>query len=221
MIKGIYFDDVHSYHDLNLVLNAGGVDIPPAEPKTNYIDIPGGDGSLDFTEGLGRVTYKDRNCTFKFTLNPNGDLSQEAFEEKKTEISNLLNGKACRITLDKDPDYYYQGRCKVDEHAQDRQILQFTVSAVVRPYKLKQTKTVVTVDLSSTEKEVILMNSKKTVVPLITCTNDNTFVSFGDSQTTLSEGTHKVLDFCLSEGENIFKVSGSGMITFTYQEGEL
>ena len=55
--KGIYFDDLHSFHDLNLILAPF---VPtPAEPKEKYIDITGGDGSLDMTEALGEVKFKD------------------------------------------------------------------------------------------------------------------------------------------------------------------
>jgi len=216
---GIQFNDIHSFHDLDLILS--GVVIPPATPKTNYIDIPGGDGSLDFTESTGKVTYNDRNCKFTFTMNPSSDLSESAFEEKKTEVSNLLNGKACKITLDKDDEYYYSGRCTVDEYASNKRVRQIVVSARVRPYKLKQNETVVAVALTTEEKTITLMNSRKPVVPVIVCTDDNTFISFANREITLSAGSHKVLDFCLVEGENIFKVSGKGTITLTYQEGDL
>ena len=58
MMNGIKFDDIHSFYDLNLVLSQ--VDIPPATAKTSFVDIPGADGSVDMTEALGSVKYKDR-----------------------------------------------------------------------------------------------------------------------------------------------------------------
>ena len=214
--KGIYFDDIHSYFDLNLIL-APFVPVP-AEPKTNYIDITGGDGSLDLTEGLGEVKYKDRNFAFTFSVNP---LDKMTFDEKVSQVSNALNGKRCRITLDRDPDYYWEGRCIVDKYAQNKALKQISVKATVRPYKLKQNQTVASFDLTADEKEITLKNGRKSVVPEITCTNDNATVIFGNVTETLSAGTHKILDIYLKEGNNILKVSGSGTITFTYQEGEL
>ena len=71
-MKGIQFNDIHSYYDLNLILSV--VNIPPAQPKTNYVDLPGGEGSLDLTEALGEVKYNDRDCTFTFTMNPTDHL---------------------------------------------------------------------------------------------------------------------------------------------------
>jgi hypothetical protein len=215
---GIYFDNIHSYYDLDLFLSKDGVEISPAEPKTVYVDVAGGDGSLDLTEAFGEVKFNDRECTFTFTVNPASDMT---FEEKKTQVSNALNGKKCKITLDKDADYYYTGRCAVNEYSQDRRLLQIVVSATVKPYKLKQNKTIATYTLTEKEQTVVLKNGRKSVVPEITCTNDNTVVVFGNVTETLSAGTHKILDIYLKEGSNILKLSGSGTITFKYQEGEL
>lgn len=219
--RGISFDGIHSYYDLDLILSK--VEIPPAVPKEEYIDLAGGNGSLDLTEVHGEVKFNDREgCKFTFTMNPANDLSDSAFEEKKTEVSNALNGKKIeRITLDKDSDFYYQGRCKVDQYLSDRRIRQIVVTARVKPYKLKQNKTVSTFALSSTEQTVNIRNGRKTVVPLITCSASNAVVVFGSVTKTLSAGTHEILDFQLKHGDNIFKVSGSGTIKFEYQEGEL
>ena len=217
--KGIYFNETHSYYDLNLILSAS--EIPPAEPKTNYIDIPGADSAADLTESHGEVKYSDRKCSFTFTMNPADDLSNEAFEEKKTEISNLLNGKVCRITLDKDSAYYYQGRCTVSEYLSDRRLKQFVVTARVQPYKLKQNVTTVKATLSSTVQELTITNGRKSVVPSIECTNNNTVVKFGDATFNLGAGKHKILDIQFVEGKNKVAVSGSGTVTFAFQEGEL
>ena len=219
MIKatnGILFGDVHSFNDLNLVLTKAT--IPPAKPKTPYLDIPGADGSLDLTEAHGDVKYSDRDCTFNFSVLPSDDTD---WEEKKTEISNLLNGKACNITLDTDEDYYYQGRCSVDEHLQDGNLKQFTIKVKVRPYKYRQEVTKVTVALTGATKTVILSNGRKPVAPSIECTNDNTLIAFGGISFNLSAGTHKLLDIMLAEGDNTLTVSGTGTVTFKYQEGDL
>ena len=217
--RGILFDEVHSYHDLNLILS--GSEISPADPKTTYIDIAGGDGSADLTEANGEVRFKDRSMSFTFTMNPADDLSDDAFEEKKTEISNLLNGRTFKITRDVDPEYYYQGRCTVDSYMSDRRLRQFVVSAVVRPYKLKQNVTMITTELTGTPKALNILNGRKSVAPIIECTADNTTVKFGDVECVLSAGTHKVLDIYFTEGNNLVTVSGTGKITFRFQEGDL
>lgn len=214
--QGISFGDIHSYDDLLLILSKK--DIPPAVPKTTYIDIPGADDDLDLTEAHGEVKYKSRECSFTFTMHP---YDRTDFEEKKTEISNLLNGREFKITLDTDPDYYYQGRCTVKDHLQNINLKQFVISAKVKAYKFKQDVTAITFALSETAKTVNLSNGRKSVCPMIECTNDNTVVVFGDVAFNLGAGIHKILDIQFKEGNNTLTVSGKGNITFRYQEGDL
>ena len=216
---GVYFDNIHSFYDLNLILSA--VDIPPAAPKTVYINIPGGDGSIDLTEALGEVKYSDRVLKFILSMNPAGDLSEAAWEEKKTEVSNYLNGRVCKITLDKDSDFYWVGRCCVDSYASQKRIRQIAVTATVRPYKYRQSETIKAYTLSSAGETVVLKNGRKSVCPVITCTNDNTVVVFEGKTHKFSAGTHKNLEIRFTEGNNQLTISGRGQVTFTYQEAEL
>ena len=48
MVYGVLFGDKHSHRDWQLLLNSRP-EISSPVPKTNYIDIPGGDGILDLT----------------------------------------------------------------------------------------------------------------------------------------------------------------------------
>ena len=212
MMNGIMFDNTHSYEDLNLVLSA--VKIPPAAPKTNFVDIPGGNGSVDLTEALGQVKYKDRECTFTFTVFP-----QDDFEEKKREVSNLLNGKRCRIVIDKDPDYFWEGRCKINEYQSNKNIHKIVVGATVAPYKSKLNQTVVSVPAGENVIRT-LWNGRKPVVPTITNTAQATIV-FGGGTFTIGAGTHKILNIELGEGANQVTVTSTAAVQFEYQEGDL
>lgn len=43
--------------------------INPPEVKTNFVEVPGADGSLDFTEALdGKIHYKDREGSWEFLI---------------------------------------------------------------------------------------------------------------------------------------------------------
>lgn len=211
-MRGIWFDDIHSYDDLNLVLSVAN--IPPAAVKTNFIDIPGGDGSVDLTEALGEVRFKDRECTFTFTVFPTDD-----FEVKKRLVSNLLNGTRCSIKLDKDPNYYWQGRCSINEYASDKNLHKIVVGAIVAPYKLKNNQTVVTVP-AGTSVTRTLVNGRMTVVPTITCTAEASIVFSGGTY-KLNAGTHTVANIALTYGNNQITVTSTGTVTFTYREGDL
>lgn len=214
---GVYFGDIHSYYDLDLVLSS--VDIPAAAPKTSYIEIAGRDGSLDLSEAHGAIKYNDRTLTFVLTAAR--AMTPSEWEEHRAVVCNALNGKRCKITLDKDDDYYYDGRLTVDSIAVTKRLRQITVSARVNPWKLKQTVTTIEADLTTDGRTVLLPNSRKPACPSIECTDNNTMLTFGGSTYALNAGTHKVLDLQLAEGTNIVTVSGTGTIKFTYQEGDM
>ena len=216
---GILFDDIHSFHDLNLVLS--GCDIPPATPKTNYVDIPGADGSVDLTEAHGEVRFNDRDCKITFTMKPDDVMT---WEEKKTEISNLLNGKKAKITLDKDADFFYTGRCTVNSYLSSKKLRQIVVTARVSPYKLKHDETVLIYPFSKTSQTIVIQNSRKTVSPYIAASGAGVTVTFGNRTFALVKGmTYHALDLLLVEGENQLTISGTGegTITFRFREGVL
>lgn len=142
MARGTDFGGIHSHRDLNLIQQT--VEVDPAEPKLNLVEIPGADGAVDLTEQpAGRVTYNTRKITWTFALYPG-----ESWDEKHREVSNALNGRRCNITLDADQDYYYQGRLSVSKHKVDGVLRQITVVAICQPYKLKQTQTSVLIPFS-------------------------------------------------------------------------
>ena len=216
---GVLFGNIHSFRDLNLILSA--VDIPPAKPKTTYVDVPGADGSVDLTEANGEVKFKDRDIKLTFTMNPMGDLSEAAWTAKKTEVSNRLNGQYLKITLDKDFNFYWLGRCTVDSYKSSKKVRQIVVTAKVSPYKFKRTETKLTFNLTTDPKNIYIVNSRKSVCPIIECTGFVN-ITFGASTYALEVGTgYKILDIVLLEGSNQLEISGSGTVTFSFQEGEL
>lgn len=212
-MRGISFNGIHSYRDLNLVMSSA--DIPPASPKTVFVDVPGGDGTVDLSEALGGIRFSNREASFVFTVLPTDD-----FEQKKTQISNLLNGKRVEIILDKDSGYHWTGRCAVNEYASDRRIHKITVGATLSPYKLKNEPTTVTLTATGTAQSRTLTNARMPVVPEITCTAAVTAV-FGGNTYQMNAGTHKIPGIRLTEGENVIQVSGSGTVTIKYREGDL
>lgn len=217
MARGTDFGGVHSDTDLHLIQQK--VDVQPAEPKLNLIEIPGTDGAKDLsTQPAGRVTYKDRKITWTFALYPG-----EVWAEKHRQVSGALNGRYCRITLDSDPDYYYQGRLVVKNYNVDNQLRQITVEATCRPYMLKQLETVVRANLTTSNLTINLVNDRKPAIPTITVSAE-TLLTWKGASIALTAGTHKILDIELQEGVNVLRAatkSGTGTISLTYQEGAL
>lgn len=143
-MKGVSFGDIHSYRDLNLILEP--FTPTPAEPQTNFLQVPGRDGYLDLTEANGEVKFKSRVFSIPFTIAPGDDLT---FDERVSMVSGKLNGLKCNITFDRDPDYYWFGRLSVDKYARNKNIGQIVVKATVEPYKYKQSESVVSVEIAT------------------------------------------------------------------------
>ena len=161
--RGVHFGDTHSFRDLNLVL--APFDYTPAVPKTNFIDIPGGDGSIDATEADGTIHYQDREFTFIFSVMPGDKLT---FEERQTVVARALHGKRFEIVLDKDPEYFWRGRVWIDEYASNKRLRQIAIVARVSPYKVKKQKVNGVVTMETGYNDVIFRNDGgKIILPKI------------------------------------------------------
>ena len=68
MIQSITFGDKNTWDDWKILPTERPVFAPP-KPKTTYIDIPGGNGTLDLSESLtGYPIYENRTGSFKFRV---------------------------------------------------------------------------------------------------------------------------------------------------------
>lgn len=217
MARGTDFGGVHSSRDLNLIQQL--VEETPAEPKLNLIDIPGADGAKDMTtQPSGRVVYNDRTVKWTFGLYP-GDN----WPAKRREVSNALNGRRCRITLDENPDWCYVGRLVVREYVRDSVLRQITVEAICSPYLLRQTETVIQRSLSTTELKITVPNEFKPSIPRIKVSVE-TVVGYAGNTFTFAPGEHRALGIEFPAGTSQLTAktkSGTGTITITYQEGTL
>ena len=85
---GIKIDDKHTERDWGLRMIS--MVIPMPEPKTNYIDIPGADGSLDLTQSLtGNVPYNMREGV-QFTFDASGAVSYTHLSPRKNSPRRVV-----------------------------------------------------------------------------------------------------------------------------------
>lgn len=218
MAKGTTFGTIHSNRDLMLIQQS--IEISPAIPRINIVDVPGANGGLDLTEALGvGVLYKDREIKWTFALYPGANWA-----ERFQAVSGSINGLSCHITLDDDPGYYYDGRLQVYGYKFDALLRQITVKATCRPYKRKQIETTVSrSDISTNITTIVLNNDRMPVIPTIKTQQDTT-LNWGGNSYTVNAGTHVIPEIRLSEGRNELDAkvsSGLGTISIVYREGAL
>lgn len=215
-MKGITFGDYHSFNDLHLILKSKEIGSPSV--KTMKIDVEGADGTLDLTDFFGEPKYEDVKHKFEFsTVVPKAE-----FLSLFSTVKNALHGKKMRIILDDDPLFYYLGRLSVSGFTNDKTIGNVSIEAKCEPYKYKLAKTVVTRAVNGTES-IALVNSRKRAVPEVTIQAEGSLnMVFNVSNVwDLGSGSYTLPELELAEGTNNVTVTGTGNITFTWQEGDL
>lgn len=160
MLRGVTFNDKHTYDDWGLFLSAPPI-ISQPEPNLSLVAIPGGNGYLNFTKALsGAVTYSSRAASFSFiSIAP-----RKKWAELYSEISNYLHGEEVKITLDEEPDYYYTGVVQVEPFDSDKTVCKITITGSLDPFKYEKNQTVASVDMSSAQVQTISISDSGTNV---------------------------------------------------------
>lgn len=213
-MKGVSFGNYHTYDDFGLILESKEI-ISPA-PKIKQIEVEGSDGVLDFTDFFGGVKYSNRSLSF---LLAKYEIDGASFNTLYSRIHDAIHGKKLKISLDDDPGFYYLGRVSISEMKCTKGVGSIKIDVDAEPYKYKAEETVVTRSVSG-NASIILFNSRKKVVPTITASAAFTY-AWGNYSKSVSAGTFRIPEMELSEGINAITVTGTGTVTFRYQEGGL
>lgn len=211
-MKGITFGNYHSFRDFRLILSPNNA-IGTPTPKYELLDIPGGDGMLDFTEAFGEVKYGNRPLSFEFSTM----VPQSEFKTLFSQVQNALHGKKMKVVLDDDPDCYYIGRITVSEWKADRLIGSLTIDCDCEPFKY--TLQSLTVNLTGSAVAVALLNSgKRTAIPTFNTTGTAT-VDVSSLFITLPVGLYTASELPLLAGEEkTLTFNGNGSVVVEWLE---
>jgi hypothetical protein len=216
-MKGVWFDDKHSYSDFGLVLNSKEISLP--EPKTYIIDVPCADGSLDLSTALtgGDIKYQNRSIVMNFTaLRPWNQL-----ESLRSDLANHLHGKTMKVIFDADCNFYYTGRLRISDFDTKTFPATVTIEMDAEPYKLNIKRTVIYEPMYGT-KTVIVPEQKMKVVPNIKSEYDISMTYKGKTY-QLYTGSNIFPDVVLSSSieDNTFEFTGGGNVFIEFRGGEL
>lgn len=208
-MRGVFFDDIHSEEKYNAVTNYIRI-IPPAV-KENYVDIAGGNSSIDLTEAVGGIAFEDGTMELKFSL---------CNYEKKEQMKNDLHGKRMNIALDRDAGFFYDGRIKCTSDEWVKGIYELSFNARITPYKYEKQETLHHDRVDGISKYIYLPNLRMPVMPQITV-EGNVGLTYDGLNFTLNTGTYRIAEVTLQSGLNKIRLSGKGMISFRYRRGQL
>lgn len=205
---------MHTFNDFGLYLSSFEIGQPVV--KTEYINIVGGNGSLDLSEVYGEVYYEDRTHTITFQA-----LDDKVrWTELLDKITAYVHGKTFKITADYNLGWYYVGRLSIDKYATSKRLATIVFKAICEPYKYKRYKTIKQKKISK-QDTLNCHNSRMIVCPTFKSNSDMS-ITFNDVTYSLKKDTETQFeDVLFKEGNNYLTINGNGTIEVTYQEGTL
>lgn len=200
-----------------------GWSLSPPKVKTQYAEIPGGDGSLDLSDVLtdGIPRYRDRTLVVRLECSDGNRLDREALIR---DAANRLDGIRADIRLPDDDEHYINGRVSIARVFNDPAHGAIEMEAICGPWKYRLTETEYGVTAGEEEKTLILYNGgRRAVCPTVSVEGDDASVqlSFADTSISLSAGTYKLPDLLLTSGEHAVSYRGTGALVIRYREAVL
>lgn len=105
------------------------VNLPPV--KTNYVEIPGSNITLDYTEMLlGEPAFGQRTGSWEFFLRP-----ESKWAEVYADLAAFIHGRIHTVILEDDPEYYYRGRLSINQWQSQEKYSVLTIDYTFDPTK--------------------------------------------------------------------------------------
>lgn len=206
-------EELHTGNDLDLVQEIKSIGKPTVQSYT--AQIPGRNGLLNLTKGLtGKVMYNNRPLSFQYF----GTGSRALLLELDALMSRY-HGETIKIIDDDYPNHYYEGEASVST-AFNSNYITITLSVDAQPFRLKLEQTTYSYEVDGSAT-LVLENESVEAIPTVAIEGGELTISFNGENVILSPGEYTVNAFALRKGMNTFEITGSGTITFTYQEGAI
>lgn len=232
--SGVTFENkIHTERDWGLKLLS--VYIPMPQPKTQLLDIPGGDGSIDLTEAnTGRPAYTDRDgIELVFDL-MDGDY--KTWFMKYSQFAAEVHGKKAKMVLDDDPGHYYMVRLGIDGQKTNPVYGRITLKGAAEPFKydvqssaeewLWDTfnfctgviRTLKDIAIDSTNRTIKILGAGIDTTPVFVVTKaDNLKLTHEGRTYTLKVGRNRFPAVRVGEQDVTLAFSGSGTLTVEYR----
>ena len=131
VVTSVKMNGINTWKDWKLIPSSRPLFNAP-KVKTNYIDLPGANGSIDATQVLSNyIYYQNREGSNEFYV-ANRDLD---WATVYSMVMNYLQGKRVKIILSDDPGFYYRGRLAVNQWKSEQDFSRIVIDYVLEPYK--------------------------------------------------------------------------------------
>lgn len=204
--------------------------VAPPKVKTEYVDVPGANGQLDYSEVLtGSIRYGMRTGSWTFMV----DNGYWDWPVLYSDLLAYLHGKKHKIILVDDPDYYYLGRLEINPNFGTKDYATVQINYTLEPLKYPNGSTanndwlwnelfgnVIIYGKFNVYKEKTrnIINEDDTAKAVsVTCTSPMTVI-FNSQTIELAAGTTSEA-LTIEPGDNYMTFKGSGQVTIDYSIG--
>lgn len=130
----LQWNGVNTWKQWHLIPSTRPVINPPTI-KSNYIDITGGNGTIDASSILTEYpVYNDREGQIEYYVTRNYD-GYSSWKKVYHDILNYLGGKVFKVILEEDPGFYYRGRVNVNQWKSEKDWSKITLDYHLEPFK--------------------------------------------------------------------------------------
>lgn len=215
---GIEFKSRHSYKDFKITIKSRNLGFP--EPDLILERLAFMNGSYDFSEINGEITYGDRTLTYVFNVI---SWTKKSLHDLKTTISNWLRtGTKSILKDDIDVGWHYIAQVSKLDFPEENFRGELTVEFTAQPFKIRNEaegkllwdtfsfrndisqKT--SFDIYQLEVIYLCNNGAKTLVPTINA-SENCKIKLNGVIYELEKGVTKDYHLKLTEGINVLTVT--------------
>lgn len=163
-------ESINTYENWKIVSKSRLFVAPPA-PKTSYLEQKSADGNIDVTEeNTGRVVYENREGTWTFYLIDteyfkDNELDEILWNRTYSTMLNFLQGKAVKVSMMEDPNFYWVGRLDVGTLEPESGRATIAINYNLEPYKYEIDEVEVDAGTVSTSKSVTCYGSPMDTSP--------------------------------------------------------
>lgn len=221
MTYGVLINGMNTKNDLGMVM-LDDLKISAPAVKSSYVDVPGIDGSLDYTEALtGYPLYEDRQVSFTLF----GKYDEPTLAMARKAFAARFNGRVVHIETPDLPGYYWRGRVTMTDYGAYNSGRIGVNMENAFPYRLKRDVTVREISLAAnTPVDVELKNDGMPTIPSLVCTSACTVTDADGNTYSLSANTEFKSTALMITGTKLqftVEATAAATLTVTYQEGTL
>lgn len=117
-------------------------EISPPKPKTNYVDIPGSNGSIDLSEAVSPgPIYDNRDGSWDFYV-LNDYPTYKDWIDIYNKIVNFIHGYQVTVRLEDDPNYEYTGRLAMKDWKSAKDWSSVSIDYTLNPFKVNANRVI-------------------------------------------------------------------------------